>query len=171
MRAAVDMGWPLRLVTGIEELPRFEEGIAAVPEGSTAPVLCQYGRGRLDSVTLASAAGFHTRSVVAAACSADAVLRICRQDAPPGIRIAGQTGYQAGEPLAQAQAVRLDGATVTMEALGSPASGAAMIADAARTMPASRTVTLGCQPEAATGSARPGVAGAAWMRLVTADER
>ena len=138
LRVAVDMGWALRPVTGIEELPRFEEGVAAVLGGGTASVLCQYDRGRFDPVTLASVAGFHTCSVAAATYYADAVLRICRQYAPPGIRIAGEIDYQAAEPLALAlaEAVRLDGdIVVNMAGLAfADAPCTAMIADAVWTM-------------------------------------
>ena len=175
LRVAVDMSWALRPVTGIEELPRFEEGIAALLGGTTASVLCQYDRGRFDPVTLASVAGFHTRSVAAATYHADAVLRICRQYAPPGIRIAGEIDYQAEEPLALAlaEAVRLDGdVTVNMDALAfADARCTAMIADAARTMAASRTVTLRCQPGVGAGFARLGAAGVRGVRLVSADGR
>jgi len=66
LRIAVDMSWALRPVTGIEQLPQFEEGIAAALAGTTASVLCQYDRDRFDPVTLASVAAFHTRSVAAA---------------------------------------------------------------------------------------------------------
>jgi hypothetical protein len=89
LRIAVDMSWALRPVTGVEQLPQFEEGIAAALAGTTAAVLCQYDRDRFDPVTLASVAASHTRSVATASYYADAVLRICRQYAPPGIRIAG----------------------------------------------------------------------------------
>jgi anti-anti-sigma regulatory factor len=175
LRVAVDMGWALRPVTGIEELPRFEEGVAAVLGGGTASVLCQYDRGRFDPVTLASVAGFHTCSVAAATYYADAVLRICRQYAPPGIRIAGEIDYQAAEPLALAlaEAVRLDGdIVVNMAALAfADAPCTAMIADAVRTMSASRTVVLRCQPGVAAGFARLGVAGLPRVRLVTDDGR
>jgi anti-anti-sigma regulatory factor len=175
LRVAVDMGWALRPVTGIEELPRFEEGVAAVLGGGTASVLCQYDRGRFDPVTLASVAGFHTCSVAAATYYADAVLRICRQYAPPGIRIAGEIDYQAAEPLALAlaEAVRLDGdIVVNMTALAfADAPCTAMIADAVRTMSASRTVVLRCQPGVAAGFARLGVAGLPRVRLVTDDGR
>jgi hypothetical protein len=61
--------------------------------GTTASVLCQYDRDRFDAVTLASVAAFHTRSVATATYYADAVLRICRQCAPPGMRIAGEIDY------------------------------------------------------------------------------
>ena len=174
LRVAVDMGWALRPVTGIEELPRFEEGVAAVLGGGTASVLCQYDRGRFDPVTLASVAEFHTRSVAAATYYADAVLRICRQYAPPGIRIAGEIDYHAGEPLALAlaEAVRLDGdVTLNMAALAfADAPCTAMIADAVRTMAASRAVVLRCRPAVAARLARLGVAGLARVRLVSASD-
>jgi anti-anti-sigma regulatory factor len=175
LRVAVDMGWALRPVTGIEELPLFEEGIAGLLGGGSASVLCQYDRGRFDPVTLAQVAEFHTRSVAAATYYADTVLRICRQYAPPGIRIAGEIDYQAAEPLALAlaEAVRLEGdVTVNMAALAfADMPCMAMIADAVRTMAASRAVVVRCQPGVAAGFARLGVAGLPRVRLVTADDR
>jgi hypothetical protein len=175
LRVAVDMGWALRPVTGVEELPRFEEGIATVLGGGTASVLCQYDRGRFDPVTLASVAAFHTCSVAAATYYADAVLRICRQYAPAGIRIAGEIDYQAEEPLALAlaEAVRLEGdVTINMAGLAfADAPCTAMIADAARTVSASRQVVLRCQPGVAAGFARLGVVGLPRVSLVTADDR
>ena len=80
----------------------------------------QYDREKFDPVTLASVAAYHTRSVTAATYHADAVLRICRQYAPPGIRLAGEIDFKAEEPLALAlaEAVRLEGdMTVNMAAL------------------------------------------------------
>jgi anti-anti-sigma regulatory factor len=175
LRIAVDMSWALRPVTGIEQLPEFEEGIAGALAGTTASVLCQYDRDRFDAVTLASVAAFHTRSVATATYHADAVLRICRQYAPPGIRIAGEIDYQAEEPLtlALAEAVRLDGdITVNMGALVFiDAFCARMIADTARMLAASRTVVLQCLPEVAAGFARLGLDGLPGVRLVTARER
>jgi hypothetical protein len=174
LRVAMDMSWALRPVSGIEELPRFEEGIAAALSGSTGAVLCQYDRDRFDPVTLASVAGFHTRSVAAATYHADALLRICRQYAPPGIRIAGELDYQTAEPLALAlaEAVRLGGdITVNMARMTFiDARCTLMIADAARTMASSsRTVTLRCLPEVAAGFARLGPGGIPGITLVTAD--
>jgi MEDS: MEthanogen/methylotroph, DcmR Sensory domain len=175
LRVAVDMSWALRPVTGIEELPRFEEDLAAALDGAAASVLCQYDRGRFDPVTLASVAGFHTRSVAAATYHADAVLRICRQYAPPGIRIAGEIDYQAEEPLALAlaEAVRLDGDVVmNLEALMfADARCTAMIADAARTIAGSRVVRLRCAPGVAAGLDRLGVAGVPRVTVVTAGDR
>ena len=174
LRIAVDRGWALRPVTGIEQLPQFEEGLAAALAGTTASVLCQYDRDRFDPVTLASVAAFHTRSVTAATYHADAVLRICRQYAPPGIRIAGEIDYQAEEPLALAlaEAVRLDGdITVNMAALAFiDVFCARMIAGTARMLAGSRTVVLQCLPEVAAGFARLGIEGLPGVRLVTTGE-
>ncbi|MFY9931899.1 MAG: MEDS domain-containing protein [Streptosporangiaceae bacterium] len=175
LRIAVDMSWALRPVTGIEQLPEFEKGIAAALAGTAASVLCQYDRDRFDPVTLASVAGFHTRSVATASYHADAMLRICRQYAPPGIRIAGEIDYQAEEPLtlALAEAVRLDGdVTVNMAALAFiDGFCARMIADTARMLAASRTVILLCLPEIAAGFARLGLKDLPGIRLVTASEQ
>jgi anti-anti-sigma regulatory factor len=175
LRIAVDMSWALRPVTGIEQLPQFEEGIAAALAGTTASVLCQYDRDRFDPVTLASVAAFHTRSVATATYYADAVLRICRQYAPPGIRIAGEIDYLAEEPLALAlsEAVRLDGdVTVNMAHLAFiDGFCARMIADTARMLAESRTVVLQCLPEVTAGFARLGLDGLPGVRLVTAREK
>jgi anti-anti-sigma regulatory factor len=176
LRVALDMSWALRPVAGVEELPEFEEGIAAALDGSTAAVLCQYDRERFDPVTLASVAGFHTRAVAAATYHADALLRICRQYAPPGIRIAGELDFQAGEPLgmALAEAVRLGGdITVNMSALAFvDARCTLMIADAARAIASmSRLVTLRCPPEVAAGFARLGLDGVPGIRLAASGDR
>lgn len=174
LRIAVDMSWALRPVSGIEQLPQFEEGIAAALAGTTASVLCQYDRDRFDPVTLASVAAFHTRSVAAATYYADPVLRICRQYAPPGLRIAGEIDYQAEEPLALAlaEAVRLDGdVTLNMTPLHFiDGFCARMIADTAKMLAESRTVILQCLPEIAAGFARLGIDGLPGVRLVIARE-
>ena len=174
LRVAVDMSWALRPVTGIEELPAFEAGIAAALVGTTASVLCQYDRERFDPVTLASVAAFHTRQVAAATYYADPMLRICRQYAPPGIRIAGEIDYQAEKPLALAlaEAVRLESdIEVNMTALAFiDAHCTWMIADAARTLAVSRTVVLRCRPEIAAGFARLGLAEAPGIRLVVSGD-
>ena len=113
-------------------------------------VLCQYDRERFDPVTLATVAAFHTRSVAAATYHADAMLRICRQYAPPGIRLAGEIDYRHEEPLALAlaEAIRLEGdITVNMAGLAFiDGSCARMIVDAARGLAASRSVVLRCRP-------------------------
>jgi anti-anti-sigma regulatory factor len=151
LRVAVDMGWALRPVRGIEQLPAFEEKVSAVLAGTRAAVLCQYDRERFDPVTLATITASHTRPVAAATYHADAVLRICRQYAPPGIRLAGEIDYHAREPLslALAEAIRLDGdVTINMARLAFiDAPCTRMILDAARTIAASRNVVLRCSPQ------------------------
>jgi hypothetical protein len=174
LRVAVDMSWALRPVAGIEELPRFEEGIATTLAGRAAAVLCQYDRDRFDPVTLASVAGFHTRAVAAATYHADPLLRICRQYAPPGIRIAGELDYQAQQSLALAltEAVRLD-SDITVN-LGSltfiDARCTLMIADAVRTIAIGRKVALQCLPEVAAGFTRLRITELPGVRLVAASE-
>jgi len=103
------------------------------------------------------------------------VLRICRQYAPPGIRIAGEVDYQAEEPLALAlaEAVRLGGdVEVNMAGLAfADVPCLAMIADAARTMSADGTVLLRCQPGVAAGLARLGLDGLPRITLAATDGR
>jgi anti-anti-sigma regulatory factor len=137
-------------VTGVEQLPDFEESVAAALAGTTVSVLCQYDRERFDPVTLATVAAFHTRSVAAATYHADAMLRICRQYVPSGIRLAGEIDYKHEEPLALAlaEAIRLEGdITVNMAGLAFiDGSCARMIVDAARGLAVSRSVVLQCHP-------------------------
>jgi anti-anti-sigma regulatory factor len=150
LRLAVDMSWALRPVAGVEQLPEFEEKIAAAVAGTTTSVLCQYDRERFDPVTLASVAAFHTRSVAAATYHADVMLRICRQYAPPGIRLAGELDYQACDSLALAltEALRLDGdVTINMVPLAFiDVTCARMILDAARGLSLPRRMILRSRP-------------------------
>ena len=175
LRVAVDMGWALRPLTGIEQLPDFEAGIATSLAGGTVSVLCQYDREGFDPVTLASVAAYHTRSVAAATYHADAVLRICRQYAPPGIRLAGEIDYQAAEPLALAlaEAIRLDGdLTINMSHLifiDAPCTR--MIVDAARSLARSRQVRLVGPAVVSRRFASYGVGDRPGIDLVTVDER
>jgi anti-anti-sigma regulatory factor len=118
-------------------------------------------------------AGFHTRAGAAATYYADPVLRICRQYAPAGLRIAGEIDYQAADHLALALAeiVRIDGdITINMADLAFiDAQCTLLIADAARAIAGVRRVLLHCPPEIAAGFARLGIAGVGGIRLVTAD--
>jgi anti-anti-sigma regulatory factor len=147
---ALDMSWALRPVTGVEKLPDFEQGVAAALAGTTVSVLCQYDREGFDPVTLATVSAFHTSSVAAATYYADAMLRICRQYAPPGIRLAGEIDYQHAEQLALAltEAIRFEGdIAVNMTALTFiDGTCARMIMDAARGLGADRAVALHCHP-------------------------
>ena len=175
LRVAVDMSWALRPVTGVEQLPDFEEGVAAALAGTTVSVLCQYDREGFDPVTLATVSAFHTRSVAAATYYADAKLRICRQYAPPGIRLAGEIDYQNAEQLALAltEAIRLEGdITVSMTALTFiDGSAARMILDAARGLAASRAVALHCHPGIAATFELLGAGDMAGVSLVGGHDR
>ena len=175
LRVAVNMSWALRPVTGIEQLPDFEEGVAAALAGTTVSMLCQYDREKFDPVTLASVAAYHTRSVAAATYHADAVLRICRQYAPPGIRLAGEIDFKAEEPLALAlsEAIRLDGdITINMAALAFiDVPCTRMILDSARSLAASRKVVLRCSSGIAPRFAMLGAAGLPGVSLVTVHDR
>jgi anti-anti-sigma regulatory factor len=175
LRLAVDMSWALRPITGVGQLPDFEESVAAALANSTASILCQYDRERFDPVTLASVAALHTRSVAAATYYQDALLRICRQYAPPGIRLAGEIDYHAEEPLALAlaEALRLDGAiTVNMAALSFiDAFCMRMIVTAARSVAAPRRVILECSPGIAARFALLGTTDVDALSLVTVDDR
>ena len=175
LRLAMDMSWALRPVAGIEQLPEFEKRVATLLAGTTASVLCQYDRERFDPVTLASVAAFHTRSVAAATYHADVILRICRQYAPPGIRLAGELDYQAEAPLALAltEAIRLDGdVTVNMEALTFiDATCARLILDAARGLAPPRRFVLRCRPGIAARFVLLGGADIPGINLVSADGR
>jgi anti-anti-sigma regulatory factor len=174
LRLAVDMSWALQPVTGVEQLPEFEEKVAAAVAGTATSVLCQYDRERFDPVTLASVAAFHTRSVAAATYHADVMLRICRQYAPPGIRLAGELDYQASDSLALAltEAIRLDGdVTVNMAPLAFiDATCSRMILDAARGLALPRRVILRCRPGLASRFVLLGAADIPGVGLVSVDE-
>ena len=169
------MSWALRPVTGAEQLPDFEQAVAAALAGTAVSVLCQYDRARFDPVTLATVAAFHTCSVAAATYYADATVRICRQYAPPGIRLAGELDYRREEPLALAlsEAIRIGGdITVNMAGLAFiDGSCARMIVDAARGLAAPRAVVLRCQPGIASRFVLLGAEDIAGVSLVIVHDR
>jgi anti-anti-sigma regulatory factor len=171
LRVAVDMSWALRPIAGVEQLPDFEENLGTMLADTTVSVLCQYDRERFDPVTLASITGSHTKSVAAATYHADAMLRICRQYAPPGIRLAGEIDYHAEEALALAlaEALRLDGdITVNMAELSFiDVPCMRMIVNLARSLSPSRKVILRCQPGVASRFATLGATEVSGVSLVT----
>ena len=175
LRLALDMSWALRPVSGVEQLPQFEEKVAGALTGTAVSVLCQYDRERFDPVTLASVGAFHTRSVAAATYHASVMLRICRQYAPAGIRLAGELDYQAADALALAltEAIRLDGdVTVNMVPLAFiDVTCSRMILDAARGLPAPRRMILRCRPGLAARFVLLGAGGIPGVSLVTIDDR
>jgi anti-anti-sigma regulatory factor len=132
-------------------------------------------RDRFDPVTLATVTSIHTQSVAAATYHADAMLRICRQYAPPGIRLAGEIDHKNAGPLALplAEALRLAGdITVNMSALALiDVSCARLILDAARGVCASRAVTLQCGDGIAARFALLGAADIPGLSVVDVDDR
>jgi anti-anti-sigma factor len=110
LRISADMVWALRPVSGLERLLTFEVQFSELLATRRALAVCQYDRAGFDAVSLAGAASVHTRGVAAVTYYNDAVLRICRQHLPPGVRIAGELDYRALDELtrALAEAVRLD---------------------------------------------------------------
>jgi anti-anti-sigma regulatory factor len=175
LRIAIDMSWALRPVAGIEQLPGFEEGIAAALAATKVSVLCQYDRDRFDAVTLASVSAFHSRSVAAATYHNDAVLRICRQYAPPGIRLAGEIDQSAEDALAMAmaEAIRVDGdITVNMAELSFiDAACTRMIIDTARSLSPARRVALWCSPAITPRFVLLGATDVRCISLVTGHDR
>ncbi|MEU7740899.1 MEDS domain-containing protein [Nonomuraea sp. NPDC049158] len=170
LRVALDMSWALTPVSGIEQLPAFEEEIAATLAGGGAAVLCQYDRERFDPITLASVSGYHTHTVAAATYHHDALLRICRQYAPPGIRLAGQLDRSAEDALrlALSETIRVDDdITVNMAELSFiDLSSARMIIDAVRSLPDPRKATLRCSPTIHPRFALLGASGVPGLSLV-----
>jgi DcmR-like sensory protein/STAS domain-containing protein len=175
MRVAMDMGWALRPVAGIEELPELEEKIADAVHGAGMSVLCGYDRERFDPVTLASVAPFHSHSVAAATYHDDPVLRICRQYVPPGIRLAGEMDFLASEALTLAlgEAIRIGGdITINMTDLNFiDGSSIRMIVDAAGSLAPARTVVLRCRHGIEARFVQFGATDLPQVRLVTVDDR
>jgi anti-anti-sigma regulatory factor len=175
MRVAMDMGWALRPMAGIEELPELEAKIAAAVRGAGMSVLCGYDRERFDPVTLASVAAFHSHSVAAATYHDDPVLRICRQYVPPGIRLAGEMDFLASEALTLAlgEAIRIGGdITINMTDLSFiDGSSIRMIMEAAGSLAPARTVVLQCRPGIETRFVQFGATDLPQVRLITVDER
>ncbi|GAA2316743.1 hypothetical protein GCM10010149_81080 [Nonomuraea roseoviolacea subsp. roseoviolacea] len=175
LRVALDMGWALRPISGIDQLPAFEQEIATTLADTRVSVLCQYDRDRFDPVTLASVSPFHTRSVAAATYHNSPLLRICRQYAPPGIRLAGQMDRTAEDALRMAltEAIRGEGdITVNMAELAFiDLSSARMILDAARSIAPDRKVDLRCSRLTASRFVLLGAGGVPGISLVTGHGR
>ncbi|MDQ7910699.1 MEDS domain-containing protein [Phytohabitans sp. ZYX-F-186] len=111
LRVTADMCWATRPVAAVDELLVFETRVAGLFAGGRLTAVCQYDRQSFDPVTLAFAAKAHPRAVAAAVYHEDPLLRICRQHAPPGVRLAGEIDYRRVPELNQAlaEALRLGG--------------------------------------------------------------
>lgn len=110
LRITSDMGWALRPVQGVAELMAYESRFARLLADQEATSVCQYDRQCFDTVTLASVVDVHALTVAAITYHDDALLRICRQYVPPGVRVAGEIDYRAVDPLTRAltEALALD---------------------------------------------------------------
>jgi anti-anti-sigma regulatory factor len=148
LRVTADMWWATQPVAAVQELLAFETAAAGLSADGRFTAICQYDRDGFDPVTLAFAADAHSKTVAAVAYHDDALLRICRQHRPPGIRIAGELDYTRLEPLQQAlaEALRLD--TDIHVNLGKlrfiDVTAATTIAKAALSLPAGRQMVLTC---------------------------
>jgi hypothetical protein len=110
LRITSDMCWALRPAGGLEQLITYESQFAALLADSRATAICQYDRQCFDTITLAGVAANHAVAVAAVTYHDDALLRICRQYLPPGLRVAGEIDYRAIDPLTRAlsEALALD---------------------------------------------------------------
>ncbi len=110
LRITSDMGWALRPVSGLSDLPAYESQLTALLGADNATAVCQFDRQRFDTITISTALEGHTCAVAAVTYHDDALLRICRQHVPPGIRVAGEMDYRAVDALttAMTEALSLD---------------------------------------------------------------
>jgi anti-anti-sigma factor len=110
LRVSADMLWATRPLAAIDQLLTFENSLTTLLENGQLTVICHYDRDQFDPVTLDRAVDAHPVSVAAAAYHDDALLRVCRQYSPPGIRLAGEIDAEHADALTQAltEAIRLD---------------------------------------------------------------
>jgi len=149
LRVTADMAWATRPMAAAEQLIAFETEVADLFADGRLCLICQYDRDRFDAVTLAFAARAHPKTITAQVYYEHALLRICRQYTPAGIRIAGQIDYQHRDVLEQAlaESLRLDRhPQVNLAGLDYiDGACATVIAAAAVRLPASRRMTVTCR--------------------------
>ncbi|SDY15301.1 STAS domain-containing protein [Micromonospora pattaloongensis] len=102
LRIAGDMSWALRPVAGVDELMTYESQLRSLLADGGGIAICQYDRRCFDPVTLAGVTAAHELAVAAVTYHDDALLRICRQYVPGGLRVAGELDYRAVAPLTRA---------------------------------------------------------------------
>jgi anti-anti-sigma regulatory factor len=150
LRITADMCWALRPVAGLEQLGAYEAELTRLLADGRATAVCQYDRASFDPVTLATVTAAHTRAVAAVTYHSDAVLRICRQHIPPGVRVAGELDFRGVEALTRAlsEAVRLDANVfVNMAPLRFiDGAAASVVLRAALTLGDGQRMTAVCQP-------------------------
>ena len=150
LRISADMVWALRPVSGLEQLLTFEVQFSELLASRPATVVCQYDRAGFDAVSMAGASAVHGRAVAAVTYHSDAVLRICRQHIPPGVRIAGELDYRGLDALirALAEGVRLDQALfLNLSQLRFiDVAAAGVVLQTALGLTGGRFMTVVCQP-------------------------
>jgi anti-anti-sigma factor len=150
LRLTADMCWALRPAAGVEQLIAYENQMAQLLTTASALAVCQYDRERFDTVTLASVTAAHGHAVAAVTYHDDAMLRICRQYAPPGIRIAGELDFRHLPALTRAltEALGIDEVIhVNLRQLRFvDGAGAAAIVQAAAGLRGGKRMLVTCQP-------------------------
>jgi hypothetical protein len=153
LRVTADMSWATRPLPGVEQLGVFETTVNDLFAGGELTSICQYDRQRFDAVTLGVVCDAHPRAVAARTYHNDALLRICRQYRPRGIRVAGEIDYRAVDALraALSEAIRLDDhIDVNLTELRFiDATAAGEILNAAAGLPAHRRMTVRCTRQTA----------------------
>ena len=154
LRATADMCWATRPLVAADELAGFESKVLALFSDRRLCLICQYDRARFDAVTLAIAAKAHPKTVAAQVYYEHALLRVCRQYSPPGIRISGQLDFRNREVLqvALTESLRLDRQMHVnlgeLEYIDGACAG--LIVTTAARLPASRRMTVTCRRAVAT---------------------
>jgi anti-anti-sigma regulatory factor len=148
-----DMCWALRPVAGLDELMDYEAQMNRLLSDGHATAVCQYDRQCFDTVTLAGAGRHHAVALAAATYHDDALLRICRQYQPPGVRVSGEIDYRGVEPLTRAlsEALALDEHVhVNLSGLAfTDGSAAGALSQAAACMRPGQRMTLRCRDQTA----------------------
>ncbi len=148
-----DMSWALRPVSGVDELMSYESQLNRLLSDCGATAMCQYDRQCFDTVTLTGVAATHALALAAATYHADALLRICRQYQPSGVRVSGEIDFRNVEPLARAlsEALALDEHVhVNLTGLAfTDGSAAGAIVQAAASLRAGQRMTVRCRAQAA----------------------
>jgi anti-anti-sigma regulatory factor len=170
-----DMHWATRPAPGVENLFAYESRIGTLIRAGGGVAVCQYDRQCFDNVTLTSVAASHERAVAAATYHDDALLRICRQYQPPGIRVSGEIDYRQIEPLTQAltEAFALDDVlAVNLSGLMFiDGSAAGAILQAATGLRPGQRMRVRCRPQAGKLLAMLGLAELPGVDMVVIDDQ
>ncbi len=173
LRVSADMLWATRPLAAIDQLLKFENALTTLLENGRLTVICHYDRDQFDPVTLDRAVEAHPVSVAAAAYHDDALLRVCRQYSPPGVRLAGEIDSEHADALTQAltEAIRLDH-NVFLNLRGLrflDMANASTIVRAALSLPADRHLLVVCDERIKSILALAGADEAAQLRVQVAN--